>query len=83
MTEKQLCRNEHEPVEFTPERLKAENTHNFHEGSPPQGPSGARPGQFVCFSEISVVDPPRGAPPGAAAYIIIGGMEVSTPLFCL
>jgi hypothetical protein len=37
-------------------------------------------GAVRCFFEISVVDPPRWRPVGAAAHIIIGGMGVSTPI---
>jgi hypothetical protein len=52
---------------------------NFYDGSPPQGLSEPRRGSSV-FSEIKVVDPPRGVPSGAAADIITGGMGVSTPI---
>jgi hypothetical protein len=52
-----------------------------YEGSPLQGPSGARRGSPV-FLEISVCDPPRGAPSGEAAHIIIGVRESQCPVFC-
>ena len=51
-----------------------------YEGSPAQGPSRGTAGQFVCFSEISVLIRRGGVPSGAAAYIIIGGMGISTPI---
>ncbi len=62
----------------TDENLKRD--HNFHEGFPHQGPSGAQRGSLCIFLEISVVDPPRGRPVGGGGYIIIRCMGVSAPI---
>jgi len=53
---------------------------NFHEGSPPQGPFGARRGSFCVFQRYQSLIRRGGAPSGAAANIIIRGMGVSTPI---
>jgi hypothetical protein len=36
---------------------------------PPQGPSGARQGSSVFSRMLPVIDPPRGVPSVAAAFI--------------
>jgi len=60
------------------ENLKRD--HNFHEGFPPHGLSGARRGSLCIFLEISVVDPPRGRPVVGGGYIIIMCMGISSPI---
>jgi len=41
-----------------------------YEGSPLQGPSGAWRGSSMFSRMLPVIDPPRGAPLGAAAFIV-------------
>jgi hypothetical protein len=54
--------------------------YNFHESSPDQGTSRARRGSLCVFEKYQSLIRRGGAPPGAAAHIIIGGMGVSTPI---
>gem|GEM_PF-2504071 len=61
-----------------------ENHHitKFYEGSPPQGPSGARRGKTVFREFLVTLTRCGGAPPGAAAFIILEKTQSQQVTFC-
>jgi hypothetical protein len=64
-TKIQLWRNGHEFVTFTPESKKSPE----YDERPHQGLSEAQRGKKVFFNFL-VINPPRGVPSGAGAFIV-------------